>query len=195
MMRMRATPTSIVHEPRRVTLRGVARSHGTGELDRALLAACGEGSVFEPGALVFHPENVVIGRDVYIGHYAILKGYYQNQLVIGDGSWIGQLAFLHAGGGIEIGRRVGIGPGVKIITSRHELPPGTAEPIMDGALAFAPVAIGDGADIGVGAILLPGVTIGRGAQVGAGAVVTRDVPEGAIARGVPARITGARPSP
>ena len=171
---------------------GVARSHGTGDVDRAALAACGEGTVFEAGALVFHPENVVIGRDVYVGHYAILKGYYQNQLVIGDGSWIGQLAFLHAAGGIDIGQRVGIGPGVKIITSRHEMPPDGGAPIMDGSLAFAPVAIGDGADIGVGAIVLPGVRIGRGAQIGAGAVVTRDVPDRAIARGVPARVTGAR---
>jgi len=170
----------------------VARSHGTGDVDRAALAACGEGTVFEAGALVFHPENVVIGRDVYVGHYAILKGYYQNQLVIGDGSWIGQLAFLHAAGGIDIGHRVGIGPGVKIITSRHEMPPDGGAPIMDGSLAFAPVAIGDGADIGVGAIVLPGVRIGRGAQIGAGAVVTRDVPDRAIARGVPARVTGAR---
>jgi acetyltransferase-like isoleucine patch superfamily enzyme len=168
------------------------RSHGTGEIDRAALAGCGEGTVFEPGAMVFHPENVVIGRDVYVGHYAILKGYHRNRLVIGDGSWIGQLAFLHAGGGIEIGARVGIGPGVKIITSRHQLPADRAVPIMDGALELAPVSIGDGADLGVGAIILPGVRVGRGAQVGAGAVVTRDVPDHAIARGVPARVTGSR---
>ena len=170
----------------------MARSHGSGEVDRAALAGCGEGTIFEPGALVFHPENVVIGRDVYVGHYAVLKGYFQNQLVIGDGSWIGQLAFLHAAGGLEIGRRVGIGPGVKIVTSRHQLPSDLEVPIMDGPLRFARVAIGDGADVGVGAVILPGVWIGRGAQIGAGAVVTRDVPDHAIAQGVPARVTGTR---
>ncbi len=170
----------------------MVRSHGTGAIDRDALAGCGEGTVFEPGAMVFHPENVVIGRDVYVGHYAILKGYYQNRLVIGDGSWIGQMAFLHAAGGIEIGVRVGIGPGVKIVTSRHQLPGDLEVAIMDGPLAFSPVTIGDGADLGVGAIVLPGVRIGRGAQIGAGAVVTRHVPDHAIARGVPARVTGAR---
>lgn len=175
-----------------VTLRRVARSHGTGAIDREALAACGEGTVFEAGAMVFHPENVHLGRDVYVGHYAILKGYYRNRLVIGDGSWIGQLAFLHAAGGLEIGARVGIGPGVKIVTSRHQLPRDLDVPIMDGPLDLAPVAIGDGADLGVGAIVLPGVRVGRGAQIGAGAVVTRDVPDHAIARGVPARVTGAR---
>lgn len=47
-----------------------------------------------------------------------------------------------------------------------------------------------GASIGANATILPGITIGVGAMVGAGAVVTRDVPDGAIVVGNPARITG-----
>jgi acetyltransferase-like isoleucine patch superfamily enzyme len=170
----------------------VARSHGTGAFAPGDLARCGTGVVFEVGVLVFHPENVEIGDDVYVGHYAILKGYYKNRLVVGDRSWIGQQCFLHAAGGIRIGVRVGIAPGVKVLTSRHELPPDPATPIMDGALAFAAVVLDDGCDIGVGATILPGVTVGRGAQIGAGAVVTRDVPPGAVAAGVPARVIGSR---
>lgn len=166
----------------------MARSHGSGAVEPGQLAACGSGVVFEPGALVFHPENVEIGDDVYVGHYAILKGYYQNRLVIGDGCWIGQLAFLHAAGGIELGHRVGVGPGAKILTSTHRLPPDLATAIMDGAVETAPVVLGDGCDIGVGAVVLPGITVGRGAQVGAGAVVTSDVPAGAVVAGSPARI-------
>jgi phosphonate metabolism protein (transferase hexapeptide repeat family) len=46
--------------------------------------------------------------------------------------------------------------------------------------------------IGHGAIVRPDVTVGSGAVVAAGAVVTRDIPPGAIAAGVPARVTGAR---
>ncbi len=170
----------------------MARSHGTGEVVRDALAACGTGVVFEPGALVFHPENVELGDNVYVGHYAILKGYYTNLLRIGADSWIGQQAFLHAAGGITIGCRVGVGPGVKIITSRHELPADGpsglgGEAIMDQPLAFGPVVLEDGCDIGVGAIILPGVTIGARAQVGAGAVVTRDVAAESVVAGVPAR--------
>jgi acetyltransferase-like isoleucine patch superfamily enzyme len=81
---------------------------------------------------------------------------------------------------------------VRILTSTHELPADPAVPIMDGPLQLAPVVLEDGCDVGVSAVILPGVTIGRGAQIGAGAVVTRDVPAGAIAAGVPARIIGHR---
>ena len=48
--------------------------------------------------------------------------------------------------------------------------------------------IGDGADIGAGACILGRVEIGRGAKVGANAVVLKDIPEGSVAVGVPARI-------
>jgi acetyltransferase-like isoleucine patch superfamily enzyme len=50
------------------------------------------------------------------------------------------------------------------------------------------VTIGNGSDLGVGCTVLPGVTIGRGVQVGAGAVVASDLPDYAVAAGVPARV-------
>jgi acetyltransferase-like isoleucine patch superfamily enzyme len=48
------------------------------------------------------------------------------------------------------------------------------------------------ASIGSNATILAGVTIGEGALVGAGSVVTHDVPDYAIAAGVPARVIGDR---
>jgi carbonic anhydrase/acetyltransferase-like protein (isoleucine patch superfamily) len=47
--------------------------------------------------------------------------------------------------------------------------------------------IGRGSLIGIGAIILEGVSIGRGSMVGAGAVVTKDVLDGIIVTGVPAK--------
>lgn len=170
----------------------MARSHGDGDFTRDQFAYLGHGVVFEPGVLVFHPETVEIGNDVYVGHHTILKGYYKNRLVIGEGAWIGQQCFFHSAGGLTIGRNVGIGPAVKIITSYHA-EEGIATPILHSRIEFAAVTIEDDCDLGVGAIVLPGVTIGRGAQIGAGAVVTHDIPAYAVAAGVPARVLRFRP--
>lgn len=164
------------------------QSQGTGKFKPEELRSCGKDTVFEAGVLIFHPENIEIGDDVYVGHNTILKGYYKNSLRIGAGTWIGQQCFFHSAGGIEIGRKVGIGPAVKILTSSHEFE-SAEEAIIEAPLAFAPVVIEDGADIGTGAILLPGVRIGVRAQVGAGAVVTHDVPAGQVFAGNPARVT------
>ena len=54
------------------------------------------------------------------------------------------------------------------------------------------MTIGDGADLGVGSIVLPGVRIGKGVQLGAGSVVNEDIPDLAVAVGVPARVVGSR---
>ncbi len=168
------------------------RSHGDGAFRVEQLARCGEDCVFEAGVMVFHPENIELGANVYVGHRAILKAYYKNTMRIGDQTWIGQQAFLHSAGGIEIGARVGIGPGVRIITSAHG-EAGREVPILSSPIELAPVVIEEDCDIGVSAVILPGVRIGRGAQIGAGAVVTEDIPPYCIAVGVPARVTRERP--
>jgi serine O-acetyltransferase len=48
--------------------------------------------------------------------------------------------------------------------------------------------------VGAGARILGGVTIGDGARIGANAVVIEDIPAGATAVGVPAKISGSRKS-
>jgi acetyltransferase-like isoleucine patch superfamily enzyme len=167
------------------------RSHGTGAFTREQLGSAGEHLVLEAGVLVFHPETVHLGTNVYVGHRTILKGHPHGAIRIGSDTWIGQDCFFHGAGGIRIGAEVGIGPGVRILTSVHEE---TAPPaaIIEAPLRFAPVVIGRGCDIGLGTILLPGVTIGEGVQVGAGSIVTRDLPDGCVASGAPARVTRMR---
>jgi acetyltransferase-like isoleucine patch superfamily enzyme len=168
------------------------RSHGDGSFHVDQFARCGADCVFEAGVLVFHPETIELGTNVYVGHQAILKGYYKNAMRIGDETWIGQQCFLHSAGGIDIGARVGIGPGVRIITSSHG-EAGRGVPILSSPIELGPVVIEDDCDLGVGATVLPGVRIGRGAQIGAGAVVAEDVPAYSVAVGVPARVIRERP--
>lgn len=162
------------------------QSHGTGKFKGSDFAKLGKKVIFEPGVLVFHPENIEIGDNVYVGHNAILKGYYKNKMVIGSGTWIGQGCFFHSPAGLEIGKNVGIGPGVKIITSQHGQ--GSIDkPIIFSKIILEKVVIGEGSDIGVNACIMPGVKIGKGVQIGAGAVVTHDVPDYEIWAGVPAK--------
>jgi len=170
-----------------------AVSYGTGRFERNQFASLGDNVVIEQGVLVFKPEKIRIGANVYIGHYAILRGYDRSEMVIGDDTWIGQFCYINSAGGIKIGSKVGIGPCVKIMTSRHG-EEGRDVPVLLCDLEFAPVTLEDETDIGIGAIILPGVTIGRGAIVGAGAVVTRDVEPYSIVAGVPARKIGDRPA-
>jgi acetyltransferase-like isoleucine patch superfamily enzyme len=162
-------------------------THGTGKFKISDFRKIGHHVVFEDGVLVFHPENITIGENVYIGHNTILKGYYKGEMVIGDHTWIGQGCFFHSAGNIVIGEAVGIGPMVKIITSVHREENPTA-PVLFQDLVFKEVIIEDGCDIGIGAVIIPGVRIGEGAIIAAGAVVTHDISPYCIAAGVPAKI-------
>jgi acetyltransferase-like isoleucine patch superfamily enzyme len=162
-------------------------SEGTGNFNLTDFKSVGNNVVLESGVLVFHPENIILGRNVYIGHNSILKGYHKNELIIDDNSWIGQGCFFHSAGGIRIGRAVGVGPMVKIITSFHETND-LALPILYHNLVCKEVRLGDGCDIGIGAIIMPGVEIGEGTIIGAGALVTKSIPSYCIAAGVPAKI-------
>jgi len=104
---------------------------------------------------------------------------------------IGARTFINAGavildvGRVTIGQDVQIGPNVQLLTPTHPLDP---EVRRTGAEAAEPIAIGDNVWLGGGVIVCPGVTIGRDTVVGAGAVVIRDLPDGVLAVGNPARV-------
>jgi maltose O-acetyltransferase len=86
---------------------------------------------------------------------------------------------------IEIGDDVQVGPYVQLLTATH---PVEAEPRRAKWESAEPISIGDNVWLGGGVIVCPGVTIGAHTVVGAGAVVTRDLPDGVLAVGNPARI-------
>ena len=92
---------------------------------------------------------------------------------------------------IQIGCNVQIAPNCAFYPYAHGFAPG--ELIMKQPLQTkGGIIVEDEAWLGCGVIVLDGVRIGKGAVVGAGSVVTHDVPDGAIAVGVPARVTNMR---
>ncbi len=85
-----------------------------------------------------------------------------------------------------------IGPEVKIFSGNHSLIPEERMKIVDGKMQLIskaePVTIGDDVWICGNVTICPGVKIGNRAVVAAGAVVTKDVPEGCLVGGNPAKI-------
>lgn len=94
--------------------------------------------------------------------------------------------FIDGSGGVKIGERTLIGPGVRIISYQHGF--AGHQPIYRQASLPKPIVIGRDAWIGANVVIMSGVTIGEGAVVGAGAVVSRDIPPWAVAVGVPAKV-------
>jgi maltose O-acetyltransferase len=110
---------------------------------------------------------------------------YGYNIRLGDGVFLNFNCVILDVALVTIGAGTQIGPGVQIYAADH---PRDATARRTGVEFGRPVTIGCNVWIGGGAIILPGVTIGDDAIIGAGSVVTRDVPEGATARGNPARV-------
>jgi len=75
----------------------------------------------------------------------------------------------------------------------HECVLGHGVHVAPGATLAGCVSVGDFSLVAVGAVVLPRISIGRNVVIGAGSVVTRDVPDGAVAFGAPARIRRGAP--
>ena len=158
--------------------------------------AFGEGSVLAfPRGPVFNERYIRIGRQTMIGPYVALSaGMAPGQemvsdpvVSIGDRTMIGRGSHIVGHFHIEIGDDIQTGPYVYITDQNHvyddpDVPVGRQWP------REAPVSIGSSSWIGAGAVVLPGARIGRNAVIGAGAVVTGEVPDHAVAVGVPARV-------
>ena len=104
---------------------------------------------------------------------------------------LGPQAFINYGGvvldcaPVRIGEKTQVGPRVQLLACDHPRDPELRR--QDRELAF-PISIGANVWIGGGAIVCPGVSVGDDSIIGAGSVVTRDIPPGVIAVGVPARV-------
>lgn len=101
---------------------------------------------------------------------------------VGKGSLVCAGAVLNPGA--ELGENVIVNTGAVV---DHDCIIESHVHIAPGAVLSGTVFVEEGAHIGTGASVIQGIRIGRGAVVGAGAVVVRDVPPGALVKGVPAK--------
>ena len=106
-------------------------------------------------------------------------------VVIGDHTRIG----LHNTiiGPVTIGNHVNLAQGITVTALNHNFSE-TDKCIDEQGVSTLPIVISDDVWIGANAVILPGVTIGSRSVVAAGAVVTKDVPNGCIVAGIPAKI-------
>ena len=184
---------------------------------RAYLADLVEKGFVAPGASINH-GGLRLGKNVYLGdNNVISRGHGGGEVWLEDRVQIYGDTFIETGAGgsirigegthiqpgchlhayieeINIGRQVEIAPGCGFYCYDHGIEPGI--PIMEQPLTSkGGIIIGDGAWLGYRATVLQGVKIGAGAVIAAGSVVVRDIPDNAIAAGVPAKVIRYRGDP
>jgi acetyltransferase-like isoleucine patch superfamily enzyme len=134
------------------------------------------------GTFVFIRSATTVGQGCTIGSYVDIEG----DVVIGD--HVSLQSGCYVTRGVIIEDEVFCGPRVITMNDKRMA-------YRRPALTFERSAprILRAARVGGGSTLLPGVTVGENALVGAGSVVVRDVPDGAIVAGNPARQIGVVP--
>jgi acetyltransferase-like isoleucine patch superfamily enzyme len=176
---------AVVGKPPRLSARSRSKRQD------AVPTVLGAGAVVSAGAIVL--SGVRLGEGTFVGGHAFVR----ERTTTGPDCMVGTSAVL--GADVALGARakvqtlsivvsgslveddVFVGP---TVTSMNDPSAGRTKPELHG------VVLRRACRIGGGSALLPGVEVGEDALVGAGSVVTRDVPAGALAIGVPARVVG-----
>lgn len=154
------------------------------DLDLLIVNRSGWCPIWSWRKLIYQAAGLKIGRKSKI--HVFCRFFEPKNIEIGEGSVIGEGGFLDGRAKLTIGNHTDIASQVLIYNSKHDVnDPGFKA-------VERPVEIGNYVFIGPRAIIMPGVKIGRGAVIAAGAIVTKNVPEGEIFAGIPARKIGQR---
>jgi acetyltransferase-like isoleucine patch superfamily enzyme len=153
----------------------------------------GDGATLRSGTVLYTGSR--IGRRLTTGHGVVIREECEvgddvavwSGSVIDYGCRLGDRVKIHTNCYVaqysEIEDDAFLAPGVSLANDIFPGDPLSAE------LMLGP-SIGAGAQLGVNVTVLPFVRVGAGCVVGSGSVVTRDLPDGTLAYGNPARVVG-----
>lgn len=133
------------------------------------------GDNFQTGQGVSIREDNIIGDNVSVGTNTVLE--FGNR--IGNNTRIHSSCFLEM---VIIGNNVFVGPNVVFTDDPHPMLCPMYKKCKGG------VTLMDLVKVGAGSVFCPGVIVGKNSLIGAGSVVTKDVPEGVVVVGNPARV-------
>ncbi len=159
-----------------------------------------------PSATIYH-GNLQLGANIFIGDRVKIFEDCGGSVKLGDRVHLHNDTCIQTGNGgsLEIGSDTHIQPRCQFSAYQASIQIGCGVQIAPNC-AFSPgeprenqllqtkrsIIVNDDVWLGHGAVVLEGVQIGKGAVIGSGTVVNRDIPDNAIAVGVPARIIGRR---
>jgi acetyltransferase-like isoleucine patch superfamily enzyme len=165
------------------------------------------GLVIQTPREIENPERIRIGTDVRLGPGAVLRARaespgswlahpegkhirqtFDSQIVIGDRVTATGGLQLVAYDRITIEDEVMFASNIYISDGLHGFERGDIPYKYQGIFRIAPITIGYGSWVGQNVTVMPGVTIGRLCVIGAHSVVTKNIPDGSIAVGSPARV-------
>lgn len=157
---------------------------------------CGEGVRLYPLCKMIHPEKAVLEDCCQLFDFVFIDA--GESLKIGKYSTLTWYVLIEGGAKTEIGDRVFLGPGSKVLTSTYELDgyysiehlPGDA-----GKIRYGDILIENDVYIGANSTLLPGAIIHEGAVVGANSLVRGELDAWTIYAGTPCKAIRKREKP
>jgi acetyltransferase-like isoleucine patch superfamily enzyme len=135
-------------------------------------------------------RGIDVGRGVFLGRGTILS-CKDGDIVIGDHGNFGFHCEVFSGSSVTVGSHGLFAAQAYLVGGGHEFE-GAGRAVIDQPRTSRGIVLGDNVWLGTGPKVLDGVRIGSDVVVGANAVVNADLPDGAVAAGVPARVLRSR---
>ena len=138
-------------------------------------------------------------RRIEVARMAVAYGFALPSLIhpsaiISSGASVGRGAIMMPGAIVNAGSRLGANIIVNTAASiDHDCTIGDGVHIAPGSRLSGLVTVGTGTWIGIGSVIRESIKIGSNVLLGAGSLVLKDIPDGVVAYGSPAKVIRANP--